>query len=726
VKQIIPILLILTGFCGTARAQPPQDSLGNFTFSYFVNGVPVATPTGPNGFIQFPDTNAGKNSTVTFLVSSIGSTQQPYTLTNATATGPGFSLLSTQTAVPIGGTGTLRITFSPTKDNPQQTTGALQFQLVAATGLTFNVYITMFGNVLQPNLILTYIDPVNGNQIPLSQGGTLQFPKTMVKASAVAQVVVLNTGNGAGTVDSVAVNGNGFTLANAPLTPATIEAGKTFMVGVTFSPLAIQEYKGTATIGVGGVQTTVNLDGQGTNAAYTYSLLSVVGNSSLQPNGTISLPDTPADGVAKSSVTVQVQNTGNQPGTITTVLALGSDFQLANLPVLPAVLAPGDIAVFNVVFQPAKAGTSTGRLQIGNDLFNLTGNALGSALSLAVDVGLGPTAVANKAVVTLPATTVGDKRLVYINVTNTGNQPTIINGIGISGTGFTIPALNGPATLSPSQTVQYQVQFAPLTVSSTVGTVNINDQTLTLLGAGQMPPALPSVSFTNVSSILGPLQQPAAGLQFSAPYPYEVRGVLTLSFISDSFVDDPAIQFATGNRTINFVIPANATQATFLQGSGASIGTLAPFQTGTLSGTVSLTATGLTVGDVDLTPTTPSSKSYQIPATVPQLRSIQVKSFVGNQIVLVVSGYSTPRNLSQLSFQFTGASGANLTTTSLNVDVSGAFTSWYSSSTSEVFGSQFSVSITATITGDPTALQSISVTATNSKGTSAAQTVALR
>jgi hypothetical protein len=256
--------------------------------------------------------------------------------------------------------------------------------------------------------------------------------------------------------------------------------------------------------------------------------------------------------------------------------------------------------------------------------------------------------------------------------------------------------------------------------------VNINDQTLTLLGSGQMPPPLPSVTFTNVSSILGPLQQPSVGLQFAAVYPYDVKGTLTLSFVSDSFVDDPSIEFATGSRAISFTIPANTTQAVFSQASGASLGTLAAFQTGTVSGSVSLSAAGLTVGQVDLTPSSPPSKSFQIPAAAPQLRPIVVQSFVGNQIVLLISGYSTPRNLSQLSFQFTGASGADLTTTNLNLDVSGAFTSWYGSAASDVFGSQFTVSVTATITGDPTALQSISVTATNSKGTSAAQTVALR
>ena len=558
-KQILTILLILTGFSNAALAQPPADSINNFSFNYFVNGVPILTPTGPNGFIQFPDTNAGKKSTVTLLVNSTNQTLEPYTLINATVSGAGFSLLSTQTSIPIGGTGTLQVIFSPTAANPQQTTGSLQFQLQSATGQAFNVYIALFANVLQPQLVLAYVDPTTGDQLPLSQGDILQFPKTTVKTSALAKIIVLNNGNGSGTVDSVTVSGAGFTLTNAPLTPATVLPAGSFVAGVTFSPTAIQEYKGTATVSIGGVVTTVNLDGVGTNSAFAYTLVSAAGNTALQPNGTITLPDTPADGVSKNSTTIQVQNTGNQSGTLSNILVLGSDFQLANLPALPDTLNPGDIAVFNVVFMPAKAGTSTGRLQVGNDLFNLTGNALGSSLSLSVDIGLGPTAVADKAVISLPNTTVGDKRLVYINVTNTGNQPAVISGIGVTGSGFSIPNPPGPSTLSPSQTVQYQVQYAPQTVATQTGAVTINNLTLTLLGVGQTPPPLPTVSFTNVPSVLAPLQQPSAGVQLSALYPYDIKGVLTLSFLSDSFVDDPSIQFATGNRVIGFTIPANTT-----------------------------------------------------------------------------------------------------------------------------------------------------------------------
>jgi hypothetical protein len=721
VKQIFTFLLILIGLPAVAIAQPPLDTLSNFTFEYFVNGVPTITPTASYGFIQFPNTNAGSKTTITLL--TLAQTQFSYTLTNAVVSGPGFSLPQTQVAIPAGQSGALQIVFSPTTANPQQTTGTLNFQLVGATGQIFNVYIIMFANVLQPQFVLSYINPATGDQLALSPGSIVQFPKTTVNSSSVTQLVVMNTGNGSGILNSVSVSGAGFTLTSASLTPATIAAGSSFTAGVTFTPTTMAAYSGTATIVVSGVATTFNLLGQGTGVAYTYSLLSGSGNTPIQPGSTITLPPTPADGVSKNSVTVEVQNTGNQIGTISSILAIGSDFQVASLPVLPDALNPGDIAIFNVIFQPAKTGTSTGQLQIGNSVFNLTGNGLGSALSLAVDVGLGPVTVANQGTVSLPNTTVGAKRLIYVDVTNTGNQPIIVNGIGVSGIGFSIPSPPPPATLSPAQTIQFQVQFAPLTVSTVSGTVTINNQTLTLLGVGQAPAALPSVSITNVPSVLAPLQQPSAGVQFSAVYPYDVTGVLTLSFLSDSYVNDPSIQFVTGTRTLNFRIPANTTQAIFTQASGAALGTLAGFQTGTVAGTVSLTVSALTVAQVDLTPTTLPSQSFQIPEAVPQLTSVLVQSFVNNQIVLLISGYSTPRNLSQLSFQFTGASGADLLTSNLNLNVSGAFTSWYASGASDVFGSQFSVTVTVTVTGDPTALQSIAVTATNTKGTSAPQIV---
>jgi hypothetical protein len=726
VKQILTTFLILAGMPALALAQPPADALSNFLFDYYVNGTTAVSPTGNLGFIQFPNTSTGSKTSITFLVTSSSQTLANYTLTNASVTpGSGFSLLSTQTAVPIGGVGSLQMSFSPTDANPLQTTGAFQFQLVGATGQVFGVYINLYAGVLKPQLILTYVDPVTGNQFPLTPSTLVQFPKISVNSTASSQILVTNTGTGSGKVDSVSVSGAGFTLTNTPLIPATLPAGASFAAGITFSPTAPVEYQGTATISVGGVATTFRLDGQGTSAAIIYNLVSPSGTTVLQPNTTINFPDTPADGVSRNSVTIQIQNTGNQVGSVSNVNSFGSDFQVANLPALPKSLNPGDILLFNVIFQPAKPGSSTGRLQIGNDLFALSGNGIGSALSLAVDVGLGAVAVSSGGVASLPNTTVGSKLAVYFDVTNTGNQPLIVNGISVSGAGFTVPSPPAPVTLNPFQTTQFLLQFAPVSVATFTGTVSVNGATVSLVGVGQAPPPIPAIAIVNVPSVLAPLQQPSAGVQLSGIYPYDLKGTMTLTFLSDSFVDDPSIVFATGGRSINFIIPANTTQAIFTQASGAALGTLALFQTGTVSGTVSLTVSGLTVAQVDVTPATLPSKGYQIPATPPQLRALRVQSFSGSQIVLLISGYSTPRNLSQLSFQFTAASGANLMTTSLNLDVSGEFLTWYDSAASNIFGSQFTTTVTINITGDPKAITGISVTATNSKGTSAPQSVGL-
>jgi hypothetical protein len=729
VKQIFQTLLILTGLGSGLFA---QDTITTFSFSYIVNGIPLSTQVNNNGFISFPDTNLGKTSNLTFFITS--NSKLNYNLVNPVIaditpgiTKTAFAVKSTGFALAPNGSGQMGLSFTPLATTPQSNYGLLQFQLVSETGNTFNVSINLFANALQPQLILSYTQPDTGNQIALMPGATIQFPKTQVNKTSTAMLVVTNSGNGAGTVDGLTINGAGFSFSNLPLTPATVAAKGTFTVGITFSPLAIQNYTGTFSVSLGGVSATYNLAGTGTNSSFSYDILTSAGSTPLSPGGTITLPDTPADGVSKSSITVRITNSGNQDGTVSAILATGTDFQVAGQPVLPVILKPGDIALFSIVFFPAKSGISTGRLQVGNDLFNLSGTALGAALSLAVDLGLGPVAAADKAIISLPNTGVGDKRPVYINVTNTGNVQTIVSGIGVTGTGFSIVGLPPiPATLSPSQTIQFQVQFAPTTVAVVPGVVTVNDLSLTLLGVGAAPPALPGVTFTNLPAAVSPLQQPSVGLQLSTAYPYDLKGTLTLSFLSDSYADDPSIQFATGGRTIDFRIPANTTTAVFLQSSGANFGTLIPFQTGTVSGSITLSAAGFTVGQVDVTPGTVPSKSLQIPAGPPQLSSVRVDTMTNNQLVLLISGYSTTRSVSQLSFKFTGVPGSNVATANLNVDVSSAFANWYANSSSATFGSQFTVSVTVTVAGDPTALQSIAVTATNSKGTSGAQTVTLR
>ena len=71
---------------------------------------------GVNGSVALDGTDA----VFTPRTGYYGTASFNYTLTNATISGAGFSLPSTQTSVPIGGTGTLQIVFSPTTANPAQ------------------------------------------------------------------------------------------------------------------------------------------------------------------------------------------------------------------------------------------------------------------------------------------------------------------------------------------------------------------------------------------------------------------------------------------------------------------------------------------------------------------------------------------------------------------------------------------------------------------------------
>jgi hypothetical protein len=70
------------------------------------------------------------------------------------------------------------------------------------------------------------------------------------------------------------------------------------------------------------------------------------------------------------------------------------------------------------------------------------------------------------------------------------------------------------------------------------------------------------------------------------------------------------------------------------------------------------------------------------------------------------------------NFTFTAAPGANLQTRQATVQVGGAFSSWYGNTDSAEFGSNFAYTQPFTISGNSNAVASVSVTLTNSEGTS--------
>jgi hypothetical protein len=192
------------------------------------------------------------------------------------------------------------------------------------------------------------------------------------------------------------------------------------------------------------------------------------------------------------------------------------------------------------------------------------------------------------------------------------------------------------------------------------------------------------------------------------------------------------VQFASGGRTVPFTIPANTRQAVFPNGASQM-----RIQTGTVAGTVTLTPSfATTAGAIDLTPTNPPALALTIPQSAPRLLSAALSAKGSNTFTLLVTGYATGRSITSIDVQFTAVGGESVSTTKLTLPVEPTFTAWYQSAASQAFGSLFTATIPFTVAGDirdttkissvVDTIQSVSVTLSNARGTSSAQTVALK
>jgi hypothetical protein len=379
-----------------------------------------------------------------------------------------------------------------------------------------------------------------------------------------------------------------------------------------------------------------------------------------------------------------------------------------------------------VFFSPTKTvGALAGRLLIDSPTnattINLTGTAVGPNLTFSFTVGSQTTQIPSNGTQALlfPNTPAGAKVSGTLTVTNTGNAAGSMTSVSVTSPGFTVTTASLPVTIPAGGSTTITLIFAPVSASNITGTLTIDNLTFTVKGVGVTPQAIPSYSFTGVGDTSAALQQPSIGLTLASPYPFDLAGQLTLTFSSISFGDDSSIQFATGGRVVSFTIPANSTNAVFGQTQQVQ------FQTGSVAGTIAITPS-FSIGTVDLTPPQPLAKSVVLAAGAPQLQKVSVGAQSPSSFELLITGYSTPRSLSSITLTFAQSQGKSLQTTALSLDASAAFNSWYQSAASTATGSQFTASVTINVSGDATAVQSVSVTATNSQGASGPVSVNLQ
>jgi hypothetical protein len=201
---------------------------------------------------------------------------------------------------------------------------------------------------------------------------------------------------------------------------------------------------------------------------------------------------------------------------------------------------------------------------------------------------------------------------------------------------------------------------------------------------------------------------------------FPVQGTLALSFranalnVPDGYID-PALQFAGGGRTVDFSIAAGSTTAVIPNDGG--------FSPGTVAGTITLTITRLVSGGQNVLPSPAPTRDIVIDRGAPVILpgSVRIINASGSGFEVELFGYTTSREVTRAVFTFSGGTVPILGDTVFTVDVGGTFSSYFSSDAGRANGGSFRFRMPFTLQGgDASAVQSVSVTLTNSVGTSAA------
>jgi hypothetical protein len=619
------------------------------------SGNPATVPNGQTIALSAP--NVGAQTQVTIIATYTGST-------SATIPMPPQVLGSTEIKVTEPTTESFPLVLAPsqkltftvtyTAANANQVSAQVTVPFTEqatppATGTTSNAISLIFVGEAPLFTLSYYLTPTNGsspNVLPIAPGGTITFPPTQLNTTATGGLQINNVGSGPGAVTGVTLLSGApyFQTAGLPLisstVPATLTPGtstETLQIGILYTPTAVETDTGQIQITYqDGTTALINLSGSGATSSYSYTYLSGTTTTPVKSGGTITFaPVTVATSgtttAASSSVIVTVKNAGNANGTINSINVVPDPpFQLTGISATPPTLKPGDVESFTLTYTPTAVGPQTGTLQVGSDTFTLMGTGLGPQLAYSYTSNGTTISTTAATGVVFPSIAIGKTENVNFTIRNSGTSTATITLITASPTPpFSAPTVP-PSTLSPGQSTSFPITFAPNTVGPVTGALSVNGVQVPLFGGGSAPPALPSYTLSGPGGTVSPASQENVSLTLASSYPVDIHGTLTLT-TSGSFGTDPSVQFSTGNRVVDFVIPAGSTNANFA-GQGSEI----PLQTGTVAETVTLTPSFATASGVDLTPSSPSTLQFTVASLAPVLQSAQITNETASSFTLLI------------------------------------------------------------------------------------------
>ncbi len=692
-----------------------------FTFSVST-GLSVLTTTLPNGSVGtvYPTQNL-----------SAGGGQPPYRWTIPTGKlPPGLTLDGVFGRISGTPTANGNYPFTITVTDNQSNTATGNLSITVGAGVT----ITISPATLTAGTVGTVY-----SQSLTASGGTAPYAWTLVStpngASTLPPGLTLNGATGAITGTPTTAGTYTFTVQATDSTQASGQQA----ISLTIAPAAPLSIT-TATLPNGTVGTaySATLAATGGVSPYTWSVSTGTLPAGLTLSATSGAITGTPTAAATSSFTVQVADSAKNTATKALSIIVGA--AVAPLTITTTSIPAGTVGT--AYSQPVAAtggtppykyslsSTSNDGLAINASTGAITGTpAAAGTFTLTAVVTDGGTPVqtatqnlaltVNAAAVTitiapatLPAATAGTAYSQALTATGGASPYKFTVTTGSLPSGLTLSAAGSiTGTAAAAATATFTV-----TATDANNATGTHQYTLTVNAAP--PPTTPTVTLSGVPATSGFQQQLAATPTLSGAFPSAITGTVTLTFApavtppsgSTGTIDDNMIQFSGGaGRTATFNIAAGSTTA----------GNLTVL-TGTTAGTITLTTTlssgGTTLGS-------PTTQTIVNAPGVPFISKVTLTQVAGG-VTVVVTGFSSTRDMVNASFQFSPATGDTFTSNNVSVPVQNAFNTWWANTAqSNPVGTEFTLTVpftlaTATQSVSSVAVVSVTVTLQNSKGAS--------
>ncbi|HLK62359.1 MAG TPA: Ig-like domain-containing protein [Bryobacteraceae bacterium] len=720
--------------------------LGSSSFNSSTSNPVTVTVTTPNGPPNTPGTTVTLASapnpstfgqTVVFqaFVSAVSNTSTPtgtitfndgstnlgtVTLTNGSAS----LSISTLTV----GSHTVVATYSGDANFGSATSnGVIQVVNKAPTTTSLNASPTTV-NPGQSVQLTAKVAPVTATgTVTFSDGGTTIA--TVAVAAGSASTSATLTGSGTHSI-TAAYSGDANFLASSSSATVTVSNTTATTTSLSASPTTIsvgQSVTLSASVSPAGATGSVTFSdgGSGLGSATLTNGSASISVSSLAV-GTHSITatysgDSKFAGSSSSAVTVTVTGKANS----TTSLSASPNAVASGSPVtLSASVSPAT-ATGTVTFLDGGASVGSATLSGGNASVSVSlstgshtvtasysGDANTNASTsnaVTVTVNSGPTLGA----ISPTALTQGVVGAPYSQTFSVTGGTTPLTWTLASGSvpGLTLSSagvLSGTPTTAGTTSLTIRVQDSANPALATAAVLS-----LTILGPPSVSISAPSTALTT--------DQPIPSASLGAPFALPLVGTFSLSFSPNAAnlpanYTNPDVKFVGGSTvTGNINFPPNSTAAQLLPA----------VQVGSVAGTITVKLQTLTANGVSVLPTTQVVATITIARSAPVIvpGSVKITNITSTGFTVVLDGSSNTRDLTSATLTFTAASGATLNGASETVSLTTPANTWFSDAGAGrgvANGGAFSLSIPFNYSGDPNAIGTVSVTLTNSAGTSAA------